>query len=84
MTLFRVHVDRGQNAFWALEGETEELYEIARAVLDPDTGNLNESANEALEYVGSGLLVMDRVSSDEDWRGYGLGVVLTAWRQFSG
>ncbi|MFF8918945.1 hypothetical protein ACF08M_38000 [Streptomyces sp. NPDC015032] len=76
MTFFRVHVDRGQNAFWALEEETEELYEIARAVLDPDTGNFNESANEELEYVGSGLLVMDRVTLDEDWRGHGLGVVL--------
>ncbi|MEN8654379.1 hypothetical protein ABCR94_28225 [Streptomyces sp. 21So2-11] len=76
MTFVRIHVDRGQNAFWALEEEGEDLYEIAQAVLDPDTGNFSEAASETLEYAGTGLLVMDRVTLNEGWRGHGLGAVL--------
>ncbi|HET6858563.1 MAG TPA: hypothetical protein VFH94_15915, partial [Streptomyces sp.] len=76
MSFVRVHVDRGQNAFWALEGEGEDLYEIAQAVLDPATGNFTEAASETLEYAGTGLLVMDRVTLHEGWRGHGLGAVL--------
>ncbi|MFF7050145.1 hypothetical protein ACFY94_17470 [Streptomyces griseorubiginosus] len=76
MTFYRVHLDRGRNAFWAMEEESEELYETAQALLDPDTGSFTDEVSERLEYVGSALLVMDRVTLDPPWRGHGLAAVL--------
>ncbi|MFF3640415.1 hypothetical protein [Streptomyces sp. NPDC002564] len=76
MTFYRVHLDRGRNAYWAMEEESEELYEIAQALLDPETGSFTREVGERLDYVGSALLVMDRVTLDPGWRGYGLAAVL--------
>ncbi|NNN35506.1 hypothetical protein HLK59_35090 [Streptomyces sp. S3(2020)] len=72
MTFYRIHLDRGRNAFWAMEEESEELYEIAQVLLDPETGFFTDDVSERLEYVGSALLVMDRVTLAPPWRGYGL------------
>ncbi|MGI5457578.1 hypothetical protein ACQEWB_31300 [Streptomyces sp. CA-249302] len=76
MTFYRVHLDRGRNAYWAMEEESEELYETAQVLLDPDTGSFTSEVSELLEYVGSALLVMDRVTLDPAWRGHGLAAVL--------
>lgn len=76
MTFYRVHLDRGRNAYWAMEEESEELYETAQAILDPETGFFTRDVSELLEYVGSALLVMDRVTLDPAWRGRGLAAVL--------
>ncbi|MFD3332176.1 hypothetical protein ACFWV1_05905 [Streptomyces sp. NPDC058700] len=76
MTFYRVHLDRGMNAVRAMEEESEELDETAQALLDPSTGNFAEDAGEWLPYVGSALLVMDRVTLDEQWRSHGLGAIL--------
>ncbi|MFD5108992.1 hypothetical protein [Streptomyces cinereoruber] len=76
MTFYRVHLDRGRNAFRAMEEESEELYETAQALLDPETGNFTEDVGGQLEYVGSALLVIDRVTLDAPWRGHGLGAIL--------
>lgn len=76
MTFYRVHLDRGRNAYWAMEEESEELYETAQALLDPGTGSYTDEVSERLEYVGSALLVMDRVTLDPPWRGHGLATVL--------
>ncbi|MFD4257688.1 hypothetical protein ACFWR9_08650 [Streptomyces sp. NPDC058534] len=76
MTFYRVHLDRGRNAYWAMEEESEELYETAQVLLDPETGSFTSEVSELLEYVGSGLLVMDRVTLEPAWRGHGLAAVL--------
>ncbi|MEU2131806.1 hypothetical protein [Streptomyces sp. NPDC018352] len=76
MTFYRVHLDRGRNAYWAMEEESEELYETAQVLLDPETGSFTDEVSERLEYVGSALLVMDRVTLDPPWRGHGLATVL--------
>ncbi|MFE6939553.1 hypothetical protein [Streptomyces chartreusis] len=76
MTFYRVHLDRGRNAYWAMEEESEELYETAQVLLDADTGSFTSEVSERLEYVGSALLVMDRVTLESQWRGYGLAPVL--------
>ncbi|MFJ6898196.1 hypothetical protein [Streptomyces hokutonensis] len=76
MTFYRVHLDRGRNAYWAMEEESEELYETARVLLDPKTGFFTSEVGELLDYVGSALLVMDRVTLDPQWRGHGLAAVL--------
>ncbi|MFK0156472.1 hypothetical protein ACIQVK_30925 [Streptomyces sp. NPDC090493] len=76
MTFYRVHLDRGRNAYWAMEEESEDLYETAQVLLDPATGSFTDEVSERLEYVGSALLVMDRVTLDPLWRGHGLAAVL--------
>ncbi|MGP9017603.1 hypothetical protein ACT1U9_04230 [Streptomyces sp. BR1] len=76
MTFYRVHLDRGRNAYWAMEEEGEDLFEIAQVLLDPATGSFASEVSERLEYVGSGLLIMDRVTLDPAWRGHGLAAVL--------
>lgn len=76
MTFYRVHLDRGRNAFRAMEEESEELYETAQVLLDSETGFFTSEVSELLEYVGSALLVMDRVTLDPPWRGHGLAAVL--------
>ncbi|WP_432112643.1 hypothetical protein [Streptomyces sp. S1] len=76
MAFYKVHLDQGMNAFRAMEGESEELYETGQALLDPVMGNFTEDASERLPYVGSALLVMDRVALAERWRGHGLGAIL--------
>ncbi|MFG2836089.1 hypothetical protein ACGFZH_11585 [Streptomyces zaomyceticus] len=76
ITFYRVHLDRGLNAFRVMEEESDELDEIAQALLDPVTGNFTEDASGSLPYVGSSLLVMDKVTLDEPWRGHGLGAIL--------
>ncbi|AWN30023.1 hypothetical protein [Streptomyces sp. NEAU-S7GS2] len=76
MVFHRVHLDRGRNAYRAMEEESEELYEIAQVLLDPQTGSFTSDVSEMLEYIGTGLLVMDRVTLDRQWRGHGLAVIL--------
>ncbi|MGP3635412.1 hypothetical protein ACTU45_18925 [Streptomyces sp. 24-1644] len=76
MVFYRVHLDRGRSAYWAMEEESEELFETAQALLDPETGSLTSDVSERLDYVGSALLVMDRVTLDPLWRGHGLAAVL--------
>ncbi|AZS75704.1 hypothetical protein DDE74_36725 [Streptomyces lydicus] len=80
MTFYRVHLDRGRNAYWAMEEESEELYEIAQVLLDQQTGSFSGEVSEMLEYIGTDLLVMDRVTLDRQWRGHGLAVVLATRR----
>lgn len=77
MTFYRVHLDGARNAYWAMEEESEELYETAQVLLDPETGFFTGEVSELLEYVGSALLVMDRVTLDPAWRGHGLAAVLS-------
>ncbi|MEU1073608.1 MULTISPECIES: hypothetical protein [unclassified Streptomyces] len=78
MTFFRVHLDRGRNAHAALADESEDLNEIAQVLLDPVTGYFTNEVSELLEYSGSALLVMDRVTLREEWRGQGLGTILAS------
>ncbi|MFD4479467.1 hypothetical protein ACFWPU_25580 [Streptomyces sp. NPDC058471] len=82
MTFYRVHLDRGRNAFSVLEEDSEDLAEIARALLDPATGYYTDEVSEFLEYSGSALLIMDRVTLDEAWRGHGLGISLACEAMF--
>ncbi|MET9987465.1 hypothetical protein [Streptomyces rochei] len=59
-----------------MEEESEELYETAQVFLDPETGSFTDEVSERLEYVGSALLVMNRVTLGPPWRGHGLVAVL--------
>ncbi|MFF4205738.1 hypothetical protein ACFYZ8_34380 [Streptomyces sp. NPDC001668] len=77
MEFYRVRLDQGMNGYTAMEEESEELSEIAGALLHPD-GYFTTEASERLLYAGTDLLVMDRVVLITPWRGFGLGAVLAA------
>ncbi|MFJ2175956.1 hypothetical protein ACIOHE_24070 [Streptomyces sp. NPDC087851] len=76
MIFFRIRLSQGMNAWWAMEEESQELYEIAGVLLDQETGYFTDEVDQQLEYVGTDLLVMDRVVLDKPWRGFGLGPAL--------
>jgi GNAT superfamily N-acetyltransferase len=78
MTFFRIRLTQGMNAWLAMEEESQELYEVAQVLLDEATGYFTDEVGRQLEYVGTDLLVMDRVVLDKPWRGFGLGPVLAA------
>ncbi|MFE2867853.1 hypothetical protein [Embleya sp. NPDC059259] len=78
MVFFRVRMDRGMNAWWAMEEESADLHRIGCVLLDQESGDFGERADEYLEYMGVDLLVMDRVVLDGRWRGFGLGPILAA------
>lgn len=60
MDFYRAHLDRGVNAVHAMEDESEDLAEIAAAILNAETGYFTDEVSEMLDYTGSALLVMDR------------------------
>ncbi|MEV6171807.1 hypothetical protein AB0L99_26795 [Streptomyces sp. NPDC051954] len=70
MTFYRVHLDRGQNAYWAMVEESEELNETAQVLLDPQPRSFTSEVRELLEYVGPPC------SSWIGWRWHGLATVL--------
>ncbi|MEU1015324.1 hypothetical protein [Streptomyces sp. NPDC005898] len=61
-----------------MEEESEELYATAQVLLDAQTGSFTSEVSELLDYVGSTLLVMDRVTVNPQWRGHGLASVLAS------
>ncbi|WP_198358370.1 hypothetical protein [Streptomyces fildesensis] len=76
MVFYRIRMVQGMNSFWAMEEESQELYEIAEVLIDSDTGHFVDELDEDLAGFGSDLLVMDQVVLDKSWRGFGLGQVL--------
>ncbi|BDH07234.1 hypothetical protein [Streptomyces seoulensis] len=78
MVFHRVRLTQGMNAWMAMEEESEELFEIGNALLDPATGYFTPEAEQRLEYVGTNLLIMERVTLAPAWRGFGLGPILAA------
>ncbi|CAM5295058.1 hypothetical protein GCM10010329_80420 [Streptomyces spiroverticillatus] len=78
MVFYRVRLTQGRNAHAALVDESEDLVELADAVLDPVTGYFTGEVGDRLLYAGTDLLVMDEVRLDPAWRGAALGPVLAA------
>ncbi|WP_055601364.1 hypothetical protein [Streptomyces aureus] len=76
MAFYRLHLDRGANAYRTMAEASEELDETAQALLAPDTGNFTEDASTWPPYIGSALLVMDGMTLGEQWRGYSRGGIL--------
>ncbi|MGV9790830.1 hypothetical protein [Streptomyces sp. NPDC003435] len=78
MLFYRVRLTQGMNAWTAMAEASEELHRIADVLLDPATGYFTDEVEQRLEYVGTDLLVMNRVTLEPDWRGFGLGPILAA------
>jgi hypothetical protein len=66
------------NPYGLLVGESPQLSEIAKVVFDRETGDLVEDLEEQLEAFGDRVLIVDRVRLEPEWRGFGIGALLTA------
>lgn len=66
------------NPYGLLVGESPMLSEIAKVVFDRETGDLVEDLEESLEALGDRVLIVDRVLLEPEWRGFGIGALLTA------
>jgi GNAT superfamily N-acetyltransferase len=60
-----------------LDGEEGDLGMIATAVFDLDSGELREDLDEFLEPMGERLLILNAARLAPEWRGFGLGALLT-------
>lgn len=74
-----VVVDLAENrsAFDTLDGIDGDLGAVAAAVLAPSTNELRAELDESLVSFASRILIVNRVQLVDEWRGFGLGVVLT-------
>jgi GNAT superfamily N-acetyltransferase len=69
---YTVEYESMADPFSELDAETADLSDIAAAVFD-STGDLDANLDDLVEPFGSGMLVIDTVRLEPDWRGYGLG-----------
>ncbi|MFE4976450.1 hypothetical protein ACFRAR_30655 [Kitasatospora sp. NPDC056651] len=60
------------NPFWAMEEETQDLYEIAEAIFNGQKNDYSEEFTDLVEMHvgGSDLLVLDRAELTDPWRGF--------------
>lgn len=70
-----VAVNNGLNAFNACDSVSQDLYDYASAVLDPETGDVREDVGEEFEYTGGDLLILHLVEIFPAYRGRNLGLV---------
>ncbi|PCG87107.1 hypothetical protein CIB93_04470 [Streptomyces sp. WZ.A104] len=78
LELVKVRWGGSQNPFWAMEEESQNLYEIAETVFNDEHDGYTEEFEELTEAWGEDLLVLDKAELDEGWRGFGLGPMIAA------
>ncbi|MGW0338086.1 hypothetical protein ACWD0J_40980 [Streptomyces sp. NPDC003011] len=78
LELVKVRWGGSQNPFWAMEEESQNLYEIAETVFNDERDGYTEEFEELTEVWGEDLLVLDKVELVEGWRGFGLGPMIAA------
>ncbi|MFD9688436.1 hypothetical protein ACFXPX_32760 [Kitasatospora sp. NPDC059146] len=77
---YRIRWGAGMNPFWAMEEETQGLYEIAEAIFNEERNDYSKEFTDLADMVigGSDLLVLDHAELTGPWRGFGLGPILAA------
>jgi hypothetical protein len=78
LELVKVRWGGSQNPFWAMEEESQNLYEIAETVFNDERDGYTEEFEELTEVWGEDLLVLDKAELVEGWRGFGLGPMIAA------
>lgn len=66
-----------RDAFDLLDAHSADLARIGEIVLKHGTGGLNPMLEDELEMPGTELLILNRVQLAPEWRGFGIGVLLT-------
>ncbi|MFD2414997.1 hypothetical protein [Amycolatopsis pigmentata] len=70
---YTVGFDHMTDPFMILDAETADLAHIGGIVFDLETGELDQELGERVEPFGDGLLIIDSVRLEPEWRGHGLG-----------
>ncbi|GAA3711623.1 hypothetical protein GCM10023082_06810 [Streptomyces tremellae] len=78
LELVKVRWGGSQNPFWAMEEESQNLYEIAQTIFNQERTGFTEEFEELAEWGGSDVLVLDKAEIVDSWRGFGLGPMLAA------
>jgi hypothetical protein len=73
LELVKVRWGGSQNPFWAMEEESQNLYEIAETIFNDDHTGFTEEFEEIAEWGGNDVLVLDKAEIVDAWRGFGLG-----------
>jgi hypothetical protein len=75
-----------RDPFGLLDGDDVDLGAVAGAIFDLSEGGLDADLDEQLEPYGSRILILNHTKLVQDWRGFGLGALLTgiALRKLSG
>lgn len=77
MNIVIVDVFDTRDPFSLLDGQDADLGAIAETIFPASTGRLDQDLDDQLEPIGSRILILNSVRLAPDWRGFGLGVLLT-------
>ncbi|MER0476993.1 hypothetical protein ABR737_01240 [Streptomyces sp. Edi2] len=80
LEFYKVRWGGSQNPFWAMEEQSQNLYEMAEVIFSAEHDDYSEEFNEITEggFGGSDVLVVYRVELTEAWRGFGLGPIMAS------
>jgi hypothetical protein len=78
MRFVAVDLYEAGNPYNLLADEGDNVSSIAEVIFDRGSGELVEDLEESLEVIGDRILVVDRVELEPEWRGFGIGALLTA------
>ena len=77
MTIVIVDIYDTHDPFGLLDGEEADLGLIAGVIFNAGNGRLAPDLDEQLQPLGSRILILNSVRLTPEWRGFGLGVLLT-------
>jgi len=77
MNIVIVDIYDTHDPFGLLDGEEADLGLIAEVIFDAGNGRLAPDLDERLQPLGSRILILNSVRLTPEWRGLGLGVLLT-------
>jgi hypothetical protein len=80
MNIVIVDVFDTRDPFSLLDGQDADLGAIAETIFPAGTGRLDQDLDDQLEPIGSRILILNSARLAPDWRGFGLGVLLTEQR----
>ncbi|MFD8609706.1 hypothetical protein ACFV09_12575 [Streptomyces sp. NPDC059631] len=78
LELVKVRWGGSQNPFWAMEEESQNLYEIAETVYNDEHNGFTEEFEQIAEFGGEDLLVLDKAELEPAWRGFNLAPMIAA------
>ncbi|MGA5819931.1 hypothetical protein ACPC54_18965 [Kitasatospora sp. NPDC094028] len=80
LVFYKIRWGGSQNPYWAMEEESQNLYEMAEVVFSEEHNDFSEEFNELTEMGigGSDLLVLYKAELAGPWRGFDLGPIMAA------
>jgi hypothetical protein len=81
---YRIEPLETEDLLGVMDGYDGDLGHIAEAIIDSETGEINDELRGSLAGLESDILVLYKAELEEQWRGFGIGAVLAgqAIKQF--